>query len=547
MLVETVAGLSALSAGGLLVTRGLARPVGWLLLVAALALPATEIVIPSTALPFTYSLLAAGLTPALSAVAGAAWPVVPLRRSALIVVGAALASAVVVGALLPALLLDPSTGGCNTCPANLVLLVGWNGGADRLQRTASGLTLLWGPALVALAGVQAVRAPALSRRLCWPMLTAGAGIALLATIEAGHALRLPTGEVDDFADRVWLVQCVLIVLLAAGIAWRAYLIRTAGRRMTRRVLAAVPDLPALLDSLRQAVSDPGLQIWFRRHDGRAIDADGEPVPDRPGRAVLQLSRLGVPFADLRYDPQLRGSADLLATAATSAGLALEYLAAQARLRAEVHDVIAVRTRLVAEGDARRRVLERNLHDGAQQRLVALGLMLASAGGPSRAFTPEHAEIDAALGELRAVARGLFPASLEEAGIGSALRELGDHTGVPLMVHGSIEGRLSRAAAMAVYQLVLDVTRRAPAPVSVELGGGTPDPARVRVSLDIPGSSSSVDAGTAVAGRGNMPAPASRLWDAVQPAEDRFVAAGGRLTLTSSPTRISLEGELPCAS
>ena len=109
--------------------------------------------------------------------------------------------------------------------------------------------------------------------------------------------------------------------------------------------------------------------------------------------------------------------------ARSAGLALEYVAARARLRSEVRESAAVRARIAAARyRERRRRLERNLHDGAQQRLVALGVMLAAGGRsqPGDQVAAYHREIDAALAELRTVARGLFPASLGEAGISRRL-------------------------------------------------------------------------------------------------------------------------------
>jgi signal transduction histidine kinase len=261
------------------------------------------------------------------------------------------------------------------------------------------------------------------------MLGGGAGVTLLAAVSAVHALALPVGQLDDVTRSIWLGQCALIVVIAVGVMVRMYMVRTAAARMARIEVDGGPAGPAV------------------------------PITDR---AVLRLSREQVVFAEIRYDSRLAGSADLVQASAASAALALEYLAAQARLRAELRDVAAVRARLVICGDAERRRLERNLHDGAQQRLIALGLMLGTASSALASVRPtdradavaaelatQHGEIDLVVQELRTVARGLFPTSLSEAGVQAPLRELGDHTTCPLLVTGSITGTVPLTVGMAV--------------------------------------------------------------------------------------------------
>ena len=543
--IELLAAGLAASSGVLLLVRGSAPATGWLLVATALAIPPVVVGVPSNAAGFTLYLVSAGaagpLAAVLAAAAGVSWTVGPFGTASRLVVALPLSLIGLVGGLLPALVFDPQAAGCNACPRNLLELHASLPSADQLARTAMWLTALWGPALAVLAAARWVQAPPLARRSSWPMLGAGAGIALLGAGSAIHAQGLPVGQVDDVTRSLWLGQCALIVVIAVGVLVRLYLVRTAAARMARIVLAAIPHPAAVIQSLQRAVADPGLAVCFRRADGAAIELDGGPAEPRTDRAVLQLSREQAVFAEIRYDPRLAGSDDLVRACAASAALALEYLAAQARLRAELRDLAAIRARLVAGGDAERRRLERNLHDGAQQRLIALGVMLGTASSspasswtrgradPAAELAAHHGEIDLALQELRTVARGLFPTSLGEAGVHEALRELGDHTACPLLVTGTITGTVPLTVGMAVYQLVLDAAQANPSdsPVTVDLGGGGDAPARVTVTSA-------------------RPAPAG-LQQRLIHAEDRFVAAGGRLTVAETEQDLVLEGVAPCGS
>lgn len=526
--IELGAAVAAATSGALLILRQFATGTGWLLVATALTMPAWVVTEPESAVTFTLFMIAVGLPPVLAVVAGIVWPVAPLGRTSKWLIAGALVSVALVGGVLPTLLFNPANAGCNACPPNILEVYPASAAAASLSRLATGLTLLWGPTAAVLAIRRWVRAPELTRRHSWPLLAGAAGIAGLATVSAAYGLALPVGQVDPLVERIRLAQCGLIILMAAGAAARLYLVRVAGRRMARVVLAAIPDPRAVVGSLRTGIADPTLTVRFRRPDGTMIDQQGSAVEDAADRAVLRLSRNAVVFAEICYDQRLVGSADLVRASSSSAALALEYLAARARLRAELQDAAAVRSRIVAAGDAERRRLERNLHDGAQQRLIALGLMLSICPRQDT-FDLEHAELDAALAEIRTVARGLFPTSLQEAGVIAALRELGDHTACPLLVSGSVDHPVPPAVGMAIYQLVSDVSQAVPAdsPLTVELGGGRTDPARVTITA--------------------TPTDPDAMQHRLVHAEDRFVAAGGRLTLTVTVGGVILEGVAPCGS
>src|SRR5262249_27359815 len=148
-----------------------------------------------------------------------------------------------------------------------------------------------------------------------------------------------------------------------------------------------------------------------------------------------------PVAALVHDPILLERHTLLASAAAAVRLALENERLQAELRAQLAELQASRQRIVAAGDDERRRLERDLHDGAQQRLLSLGLALQlararlgpHANGATELLTEADHELRAALDELRELARGIHPAVLTERGLAAALRSLVDRALVPVSI------------------------------------------------------------------------------------------------------------------
>src|SRR5262249_17218376 len=163
-------------------------------------------------------------------------------------------------------------------------------------------------------------------------------------------------------------------------------------------------------------------------------ATGAPVVlpeiDEP-RAVTTLEHDGRPVAALIHDPTLLEEPQLINAVAAAARLALENARLQAETRAQLKEVRESRARIVAAADERRRI-DRDIHDGAQQRLVALGLQLRSAqrhldhdADPdvSLLLGQAVAELQVAVDELRELARGVHPAVLTEEGLAAAVESL----------------------------------------------------------------------------------------------------------------------------
>jgi signal transduction histidine kinase len=195
--------------------------------------------------------------------------------------------------------------------------------------------------------------------------------------------------------------------------------RTAGGALGTAIVDLGPGAsPARLrEALARALGDSTLQLAFRRPDGSGyLDTAGRAVevdrPD-PGRAVLLVA--GSDEAALVYDQGLELEPQLVRLTAAAASMALEHSRLQAEVQARLEQVRASRARIVEAGDAERRRLERDLHDGAQQRLVTLSLALGmardrAAADPELGSLIESASKEAreALTELRELARGIIP-------------------------------------------------------------------------------------------------------------------------------------------
>lgn len=250
------------------------------------------------------------------------------------------------------------------------------------------------------------------------------------------------------------------------------------RRSEERFVALVAELQTagpgntLRNALRRALGDPHLEIAYARlgsagwmdEDGRSITA---PVA-AAGRAVTPVHRGGKPFAALIHDPALLRNTDRLHAAVSAAALAFDNEQLKADLRAEIADLRASRARIVEAGDLERRRVERNLHDGAQQRLVGLSLMLHSASrmagtDPERAavtLSEAARELDDALAELRELARGIHPGVVSAAGLIGALEALAERPGVPIELELDVPVDLPELVEVAAYYVVAEALANA---------------------------------------------------------------------------------------
>ena len=187
--------------------------------------------------------------------------------------------------------------------------------------------------------------------------------------------------------------------------------------------------------MARTLRDPSLELAFQAPSGSGfVDASGQtielPAADSAERAVTRVEREGETVAVLIHDPGLEAETPGLVGAAGSvAALALQNERLSAQVRAQLDEVRASRARIVEAGDAERQRIERDLHDGAQQRLVALALRLqtarATTTGASELIDQATAELQAAVAEVRDIGRGLHPPILTERGLAAALEALAE--------------------------------------------------------------------------------------------------------------------------
>jgi len=401
-------------------------------------------------------------------------------RSARAAIAAGYALAVVVGlarALIREPLLDPYC--WRNCLDNVFLLHADQGMARALDRTWLAAAASTGVLLLATCVWRLLAATGPARRALAPLLVPGA---LAATAQAAYAIALLRTPLEapkstEFLS-LFFERSLAITALALGIVW------TIGRiRLTRAAVARVaaelgeaPPAGKLRQALADAVDDPTLEVaYWLPASHRYVGADGE-VVDAPapadGRAVMPIVRKGEALALVGYDPALLDAADLEREIGSAARLAVENERLQAEVFAQLQDLRASRTRIVERGDTERRRLERDLHDGAQQRLLALSydLRLAFAVAQQegdREVTTLLAsatdEAQAALAELRELAHGIYPAVLAEAGLAPALATLADEAPLPVELGELPTDRyapaIETAAYLAIAEAIDDAARR----------------------------------------------------------------------------------------
>jgi signal transduction histidine kinase len=341
-------------------------------------------------------------------------------------------------------------------------------------------------ALAALAILRWVRRPALRRRATAPAVLGG-------------ALTAACGAADE-----WEAQCVALALTAAAIGVQAWQARALRGRIAELVLSTLPSAEELRDALARTLGDPGLTIVY-------------PGSPPPSGAVTEVKRGSEIVAVLGHAPSL--APERLATAARGAGPALRHASARARARHELAELRASRARVIEVADEARRRAERDLHDGTQQRLIALSFALAQHPSAARA----SAELQRALDDLRRLAHGIHPASLTDGGLAAALGELKERSRVPMRVRSVPEQRAPAAVEAALYRLVLD---------SVECAERYGDGGAVAVAIERAGAMLALP---------GVPRAAAVL--GLEHAADRIAALDG--TLTISDERV--EARLPCES
>jgi len=407
---------------------------------------------------------------------------------------------------------------------------------DKLQRVLlAGLCVL----VAAVVGARWLKASRRRRRALLPSIAGGVCLLLFAALLIND---LVTGSRSEAL--LWIAGCSLVSVPAAFLA---------GLLRSRLARGALTDLmlslrtqrgTTLQQALAKTLHDPQLIVAYRLPGSLGYaSADGEPVlvpPVKTDRASVPIEHDGEELAALIYDAGLDDDPELLEAVVAATAIAIENERLQAESAQRVEELRASRERLVAAGDAERRRLERNLHDGAQQRLVAIALQLRVLQSRIRR-DPEAAEelaiaagdeLALSLAELRELARGIHPAVLEH-GLAAALESLASRSPVPTTVVCDVRTPLPEPIELAAYfvasEALANVAKYAnadSASVSVFRDG---DLARVEIADD------GVGGADAAAGSG------------LRGLADRVEALDGRLLVASMPGKGTIvSAELPCA-
>ena len=459
--------------------------------------------------------------------------------------GVLLATAVLLGAVAAVLTgplvsaaASPRDAGCTDCPRDLIAAahdVSLGTGLARL----GGLIAI-GAALSAAAWLAMTLARIRARPRAW--LTSPEGVAVVAVtafavaVAAGLGATLPGGPASPPAPGWHAAAGAVLLVLAAAVTVPA--LRAAhARRVVARVAVAVADDPrrSAADALRSALGDAALHVAYPIPDGTWRDRQGRVIA-LPGREVTLITDSGENVAALIHGSAARIDPAAVTEAAAAARLLLDSERLEAGALARVNDLSTARRLAVEAADAARADLERDLHDGAQQRLVALryALGLASAHA-ERLPEPGHAArladadqaAELALASLRDLAHGISPGTLAAGGLAGAVRTMAENAQSAITVVELPAERLPEHVERTVYRLIADFLADA----------GRMPPPGASIAVRRSGEDVVVEIDCERAGdTGNR---------ASVHLADRVAAAGGQLRHASRGGRQRLIASLPC--
>jgi signal transduction histidine kinase len=356
----------------------------------------------------------------------------------------------------------------------------------------------------------------------------------------------------SFALGVDLGQTPALLLdLALALMAVAFLLGVARTRLARSAVADLvtelghsPAPGELRAALARAVRDPALEIaYWLPAEGRFVDSSGKPAAmprDGDSRVATMVEREGRRIAALVHDPAVTDDASLVGAVAAAVGLQLENEQLQAELRSQLEEVRSSRARIVEATQDERRRIERDLHDGTQQRLVSIAMTLGladakvstDADAARRLIAEARTGLSAALEELRELSQGIHPGILTERGLGEAVDDLALRMHLPIEVDVRLSERLPSPVETAAYYVISEalanVAKHARANRARVRVGCEEDQALIAISDD---------------GRGGADAS---VGTGLRGLRDRVEALGGRFAVESPPGQgTSVVVEIPC--
>jgi signal transduction histidine kinase len=347
--------------------------------------------------------------------------------------------------------------------SNLALVHHDQGLADAFSGISAGV----GALLFAVScGILAARwrhATPPTRRVIGPVLFAGAA----AVAVLGVVIALSGAGVDGVVTQALglLVFAAVPFAFLVGL-WRSRYARGAVADLVVE-LGGTSEPQSLRAGLARALGDPSLEIaYWLPERSRYVDVDGRPIDVPAGdgdRVTTVIERGGSRVAALVHDASLGERPELVDAVSAAAGLALENERLQAELSARLVELAQSRARIVEVGDAARRRIERDLHDGAQARLVSVAMTLGLADTKFAAdpaaslemLNDARAGLKVAMRELRELSHGIHPVVLTERGLGAALQELVYVAPLPVDLAVRLDDRLPPPVETAAYFVVAE--------------------------------------------------------------------------------------------
>ena len=432
---------------------------------------------------------------------------------------------------------------CAECRANLLSIHPDPGLADAVQLALNAWVFVLLPFTLTVIVQRWRRAGASARRAYTPVFATA--IVPVIVLAVGIGRGLSTGEALPDALPRWAFELPFLSLacgLLIGLL-RSWLDRSAvGKLVVELGAASTPD--RLREALARALHDPTVELLYWDSARSAyVNGDGKTCQlpaSTPNRTVTRLGH-SESVGALVHDPVLREDPQLIEAVGEAARLALENERMQAEIRAQLEELRASRQRIAEAALAERQRVERDLHDGAQQRLVMLSLEVAMAQERANATDdPELREmlekvadeLSGALVEIRELARGIHPALLTEAGLGPALQSLAERAPVPTRVAAAPAARFPASVEATAYFVVSECltniakhSRASMATISAREQG---DELVLEVLDDGVGGAQMAN-GSGLAGL-----------------KDRVTALGGRLTIESArDSGTTVKASIPC--
>jgi signal transduction histidine kinase len=533
-----VANIATLALGGLVWRRG--RPssaFGNLLLVEGALVVLSSLAGASDSVLYLIGMLAVW-----AVALGATWlllafPGSRVTGAAWIVMGAALGT-FLLGAL-PLIFVSPKMSGvsgitgCGTaCPANPALAAHAPGVAEAFRHVEGVLQAAWWIGLVFFLTARFAWASRARRRLTFPVLVSAAPLVAVFTIHAVvvdlAGVKLGSTGIAVFAGARILYPLGFIAGLLFARAYAGEALAFMARKLVGR-----PSVAAVEQLVRRVLDDPQARLvfWLPR-SGHFVDRHGTRVALDPALGGIAWRAFGHGDAQVLavvHDVALGEDPELVEAVGAASLLTLENRRLEHDLLDSVDALRASQRRLVGAASAERRKIERDLHDGVQQKLVALRIQLellrdlAREGGLGSRLDGLATDFDDALDELRSTAHGIYPPLLADEGLDAALREVARRASVPLTIDLQDVGRLSEDRETAIYYCCLEALQNVAkhagedAVASLRLWR---EPKAVRFSVRDDGVGFLPRPGTKGAGLTNM--------------ADRIGAVGGTLAVRSNP-------------